>query len=493
MRKLSIISSFLLLTHFSAQSWTQTGKFTPVERQGGDSFGFDLLLKNNTIFSSAHGNTLDSNNQNSIFKAGSLYILERQNNTWIKKIKLVPNDRASSDEFGRKLALDGNHLFVSAWGKRNGTNTSVGAVYLFDKDASGNWIQKQKINPPVIANTTYFGNRLSADSNVLAVGSAWTNTYVYELDNATQNFTFKQTLLFPNNGNTYESDVCVYGGKIIVGKKSQPVNGTANAGQVNIYKKNIATNVWEIAQTINSPTLGETNFGIKVYAKDDYLFVLASYFPSFVAIYKRNITSDMYEHLQTIGNGATYFGSSISMDNNVLAISAPGSSNGSVTGGGAVFIYALENNLWVEKQKIFNNDTHPYDGFGYGLSVDNGNVVVGAPDHDFDSSGNNINASAGAVYFFNDLSTLGTREVLSTDTYTLYPNPFVENISIQLGKQYDNLTADIYDMSGKKVYTNNFSKKQILELSLGSLVSGVYQITISSKEKMLINSRIIKK
>lgn len=489
MRKFSIISSFLILTHLSAQSWTQTYKLTPIERRGGDSFGFDLLLKNNFLYSSAYGNTYDANEQNSIFKAGSFYVYERLNNTWVKKNKLVPNDRESSDEFGRKFALaDDNKLFISSWQKKSGTSFGVGAVYLFNKDNNGNWFQTQKITPPTATAYTNFGNRMSADSNTLAVGSQGSNVNIYEYNNSTQKFDFKQTLI-----STYNADVHVYNDRVFAGVSTQTVNGTANAGQVNIYKKSASTNSWEINQTVNSPIAGETQFGFTTYANGDYLFVTAAYFARFVAVYKFNQSTDQYTYIQTISNGSGYFGSEISMENNTLAIGAPGATNVLSTGGGAVFVYKLENNLWVEKQKIYNSDSNPYDGFGYGLSINNNNIAVGAPDHDFDSAGNNISASAGAVYFFNDPASLGTHEYISSDSYQIFPNPFAKNISIQLDKKYDHATAEVYDMTGKKIYSNHFSHQQNLELNLEFLTSGTYQINIYSKEKRMISSRIIKK
>ncbi len=489
MRKFFIISSILFLTNFSAQSWTQTGKLTPVIRRGGDSFGFDLLLKNNVLYSSAYGNTYDSDEQNSTFKAGSFYIFERLNNSWVKKNKLVPNDRENSDEFGKKFALgDDNKLFISAWQKKSGTSFGVGAVYLFNKDSNGNWVQTQKITPPTATAYTHFGNRLSADSNTLAIGSQSSNVTIYEYNSNTQKFNFKQT--FPS---TYNADTHVYNNRVFAGVSTQNVNGTANAGQVIIYKKNITSNIWEINQTINSPVTGDTQFGFTTYANGDYLFITAAYYARFVAIYKFNAATDQYTHVQTISNGSSYFGSEISMENDLLAIGAPGATNTAATGGGAVFLYKLENNLWVQKQKIYNNDSNPYDGFGYGLSVNNNSIAVGAPDHDFDSTGGNISASTGAVYFFNDLSSLGTKESAALTSYQIYPNPFIENISIRLDKKYDYLTTEIFDMSGKKIYTNSFSHKQSLDLGLKSLISGTYQLNIYSKDKKIITSRIIKK
>ncbi|KAA0129275.1 T9SS type A sorting domain-containing protein [Chryseobacterium sp. SN22] len=489
MKKFYIISSLFFIINLSAQNFTQTSKLTPVIRQGGDSFGFDLLLKNNFLYSSLHGNYYDSNDQNSLFKAGSFYVFEWQNNSWVKKTKLVASDRSSSDEFGKAFALgDDNKLFIGAAEKRSGTSFAVGAVYFFSKNNNGDWIQVQKLMPAVAAAYTHFGYRLGADSNTLAVGTEGKGFTIYEYNSSSQMFDFKQN--FPS---IYNSNPYVYNNRIFIGSSNQVVNGTSDTGQVTIYKKNISSNTWELNQTINSPVTGSNQFGFTTHANGDYLFITAANsINRFVAVYKLEQATGQYNYVQTINNGATYFGSRISIDNNLLAINAPGATN-EITNGGAVFLYRLENNIWVQKQKIFNNDSHPYDGFGYGLSVNNNNVVVGAPDHDFDSAGNNISTSAGAVYFFNDLSNLATQESEVVYSYKIYPNPFIKNISILLDKKYEILTAEVYDSSGKKVYAEYFSERQELDMNLESLIPGVYQIRVISKNKQILSSRIVKK
>ncbi|PIF46726.1 putative secreted protein (Por secretion system target) [Chryseobacterium sp. 52] len=492
MREIFIFLTVIFCTGSYAQIWTQTDKITPAERKVADFFGDNIVLKNNVLFSSASGNSFDSNEQNFLFKAGTFYIFERENNNWAQKAKIVPNDRDISDAFGSQFALDENDLFISAPYKKYNNQGSVGTVYLFNKNTSGNWIQTQKIMPVNTTANLAFGYRLSADSKKLAVGSTGANVAVYELNSTTQQFEFAQDLLFANNENSYESSVFVKGDKIFVGKKDKEVNGVSNAGQLNIYKKNSSTATWETIQTINSPLAGDTQFGSGVYAKDDYLFVTA-HLASFVAVYKYSSSSNTYEYIQTIDDDPSLFGATVSMENGVLGIGAPAAMNGSLNSG-SVFIYKInENNVWALDQQIYNADPFSFDGFGYGLSINNGRIAVGAIHQDFDFAGNHSVSNAGAVYLFNTPTNLATHEALSKGSYSIYPNPFTNIISIQLGKPYDHLTAEVFEMSGRKVLTSSFSKKQSIELNLESLVAGTYQIYIFSGDQMLISSKIIKK
>lgn len=474
-----------------SQGWIQTWKIAQSERNVAANFGFDILLKNNVLYSNATGNNTDSNGQNSIFQAGSLYVFERENNAWIQKAKIVPNDRATVDGFGKKFAVDNNDLFISAPYKDGNLFTNQGAVYHFSKNNTGNWIQLQKIEPPAAITEGGFGSSLAAESRILAVGSVQSDVSVFEFNNATEQFEFTQSLPFSSNGNINNPAVFIKGNRIFTGKRNAEANGTPNAGQINIYRKNTAGS-WEIIQTINSPIAGETEFGSNVYAKDDYLLVTA-YAGLFVSVYKYNSASDSYEYKQTINDDSTsFFGTSVSIENNILAIGAPASMNGTINGG-SVFIYKPKaDSEWALDQKIYHSNPSSFDNFGRGVSISNGLIAVGAPHHALDPAGINYVSTTGAVYVFKD-PTLSVHETDPGISFQIYPNPFSHSVSIQLGKLYEQLTTEVFDLSGKKIYTENFSRKQIVDLHLGFLTSGTYLVKVYSKDYTLVSSKIIKK
>lgn len=64
-----------------------------------------------------------------------------------------------------------------------------------------------------------------------------------------------------------------------------------------------------------------------------------------------------------------------------------------------------------------------------------------------------------------------------------YPNPFEENLNINLGKNYHEITVEIYDFSGKIAYQQKFNNKDLLQLHL-RLNSGVYQLILKADEKI---------
>ena len=64
----------------------------------------------------------------------------------------------------------------------------------------------------------------------------------------------------------------------------------------------------------------------------------------------------------------------------------------------------------------------------------------------------------------------------------LYPNPTDGNFSIDLGKNYQNLTITITDVRGKLIQSNTYTKSQLLNLKLEE-PAGIYFLNIESGNK----------
>lgn len=82
---------------------------------------------------------------------------------------------------------------------------------------------------------------------------------------------------------------------------------------------------------------------------------------------------------------------------------------------------------------------------------------------------------------FEDI-TLGTVDN-TLKNVVFYPNPFEENLNIDLGKNYHEITVEVYDFSGKIAYQQKFSNKDLLQLQL-RLNSGVYQLILKADDKI---------
>ena len=75
---------------------------------------------------------------------------------------------------------------------------------------------------------------------------------------------------------------------------------------------------------------------------------------------------------------------------------------------------------------------------------------------------------------------------------TLSPNPVNDVLSVKLGftSTQENLSLDLYDLSGKLVYSKLFSSVQVgtvIPVSVAQLQAGMYQLVITSKNGRSVN------
>ena len=161
-----------------AGTWTETQKLDAgVGKVSGDYFGGgalddSLLLKadnvklvGNRLFVGAYG----TDTGNGAYQ-GKVYIFELSG-AWSLVSTLQATDGLSNAMFGHSLAVDGNHLFVSAT-----NDQSSGAIYHFEYDGS-NWPAKQKITPSSLASGDRFGHSISVYGARMCAGSPWADTF----------------------------------------------------------------------------------------------------------------------------------------------------------------------------------------------------------------------------------------------------------------------------------------------------------------------------
>ncbi len=75
--------------------------------------------------------------------AGAAYVVERETSTgnWIRQQKLVGSAVESRALFGSRVAISGAYALV--WARRD--NMGEGAVYVFERDAAGNWTEQAQL------------------------------------------------------------------------------------------------------------------------------------------------------------------------------------------------------------------------------------------------------------------------------------------------------------------------------------------------------------
>ncbi len=241
-------------------------------------FGADIDLSGNRIIiGAAVGGESDE------FGKGKAFIYEYNGAPgflgWTDKSVLVSSDAPAANFFGSSVAISGDYAAVSASGD---INTLAGqAVFVFERDGTGNWNEVQKITPPSGLLTDNFGtNSLSMDGNRLVIGAASAQVggiskgiaYVYER-NSSGSWVLVQALTASDGAqfDSFGSKADILGNKIIVGSRNDDDDGDAS-GAAYLYTFNGTT--WnETSKYTSSDAAAGDQFGRDVAISDYYAIV----------------------------------------------------------------------------------------------------------------------------------------------------------------------------------------------------------------------------
>ena len=190
-------------------------------------------------------------------KTGAVFLYERDLGgigAWGLRKKLLASDGVLNDYFGFSVDMDDGVVIAGATNK----DTSSGAAYIFQQNFGGanNWGQSAKLTAPAPENDSFFGQSVSVDNGIAAVGAfqddaLGTNSgaaYVYEELPAgapgapaprTGSWKFVKQLLAPGGGDhdSFGESICVKNGYVIVGAPTFQ-DGSGVLGAVFIFHRN---------------------------------------------------------------------------------------------------------------------------------------------------------------------------------------------------------------------------------------------------------------
>lgn len=99
---------------------------------------------------------------------GAAHVYERVAGVWQHAATLNASDAQSGDGFGREVRLAGDRAFVGA-PDEDQFGVNAGAVYVFERQSSGAWIETAKLTPAPGGPSRHFGVALDTDGDRLLV------------------------------------------------------------------------------------------------------------------------------------------------------------------------------------------------------------------------------------------------------------------------------------------------------------------------------------
>lgn len=280
-------------------------------------------------------------------------------------------------EFGSSAAMAGSYAAVGIRGFDTAGLTNVGAVRLYQKTNSG-WKPFQMIIPPDGANSDQFGASMDMQGDYLVVGapgktiltvSGAGKVYVYKLSTTLGEYVLEGQLTHPLGNGTNMN----FGYSVTITNKSTITNGIAVAAGAPRYQ-------------INGVPLGT------------------------VSVFRRGNTGNyiFVNNISGIKSGE-FFGYSIDMDADLLAVGAPlyDTIVGTATkeSAGRVQMNVFNGSSYVfERTLAISPDT--FTRMGFTVALDSNHVVYAGISHDDDTNG-----------FIASLQRTGTNVYSSSQTF----------------------------------------------------------------------------
>jgi len=498
--KLVILKIIMMIPLLCSAQWTQVGNDINGEHSGDES-GYAVSLSSNGSIIAIGAPENDGNGNTS----GHVRVFQNTNGNWVQ-IGQDINGTNFSDRSGYSVSLsgDGEILVVgSPYNDDNGNN--AGMVRLFNK-VGNNWS---------LINTFYgdsqddffgYSVALSKNGNILAIGAPRAGAssvsdgegHIKLYEKVNSSWIFRYTINGEQEQEYFGSALSLSedGSIVAVGAHRWPLLSSSK-GAVRVYKRHNNTNLWlSLGFSIEGVNSGEEfGYSVSLNSLGSILAIGARRSDTngtnsgLAKIYELNASETAWIQLgnDIIGNSGDNLGSSISLnsDGDLLAVGA--SEANSVAG--LVRIYRDMGGSWSQLgNDIVGENSQDFSASlgAVKLNSDGMTLAVGA----FGNDGNGSNSGHVRVYTNPTLSIANSSNY--DKTIILHPNPINSLSILELGKNYNKVDLEFFNVLGKLIKKENYVNVSKIRIKTQNLTNGVFfvKVKIPKKETTI---RLVKK
>ena len=171
----------------SGSVWSQQAYLKASNTGTGALFGSSVSISGETIVVGARGERSattgvngDGSNQNA-FSSGAAYVFQLSSGAWSQQAYLKASNTGQEDEFGRSVAISGDHIIVGAF-REDSAETGIngdasnndaehaGAAYVFQR-GGGLWLEQSYLKASNAENGDRFGESVAISGDLMVVGA----------------------------------------------------------------------------------------------------------------------------------------------------------------------------------------------------------------------------------------------------------------------------------------------------------------------------------
>jgi len=312
---------------------------------------------------------------------GAVYVFTRDaEGQWAQTQKIASDENAG--RFGLFAAIDGNTMAISHRddGDILPDTGSIRGVTVYTRDTSGQWVITQRISAITDAPAYRLGNSIAISDNTMFI-QANTNfdgsiVFVYER-NSSGEWIQQQELVLDAEDNGLGSAIDIDGNTAIIGDYRDPSNGFLS-GAAWIYTRN-ESGIWSAQQQLQPDTNADQDYVGSTVALDGNTAVLGGEQSDKIYIFNRD-ENNQWSQLQTLDYDITtnaLAGTSVGLDDGVLAVGVDSASElGRQTG--AVYIYEQQDGTWNLTTRLASSNGQTGSLVGTAVAIEEGTVVSSA-------------------------------------------------------------------------------------------------------------------
>jgi hypothetical protein len=281
-----------------------------------------------------------------------------------------------------------------------------------------------------------FGYGVAVDGNKLAIGAPYDDdkgdnsgcVYLYNYTNYTESINDEQAKLAemndPQSNNSFGNSLDISGDTLVIGIYYRNVNNQSHAGAAYVvqYPYDESQDTWDTEGVegvvegvveLTGDQAKDAEFGYAVAISGDVVVVGAPYdsekalYSGSIYVFRKSGSTWIRETklFDPDPQQQEYFGSSVAIDGDTIAVGAIGRSDERNLNTGSVFVFTYKGPQSQPENPLFGNDLGDGDKFGSSVALEGDTLIVGAPYHD-DLESNKSNS--GAAYVFRRNAETGT-------------------------------------------------------------------------------------
>ncbi|MBX3404140.1 MAG: hypothetical protein KF699_12080 [Phycisphaeraceae bacterium] len=409
---------------WTGSGWVHEAVLTAADGAADDNFGSSVAIDGDTIVVGAPGDDTGGVNNH-----GSAYIFTRMGTTWTQQARVIAEDGAAQDAFGRAVSIWADTVVVGALLADIGGNSDQGAAYVFTRTGTS-WSQQAKLEAAAGAEDDRFGNAVAVWGDWAVVGAALDDVgaatdrgsvHVFARNGSSWSQQAHLTAFDGAAADLFGQSVSIWGDTLAVGAPGGDIGANANQGSVYVYVRTGAA--WNPqAKVTASPGTANANLGHSVALHGDTLAAGAwletidgASNRGAMYIFARSGAAWMQQARLAAPDGTAMdqFGAAVALWGDTAVGGAPFDDVEGNTDQGSAWVFSRLGTKWIGPDlMLLASDGAANDEFGTVVAIDGDTIVVGSPRSDV---GGDLDRGAAYVFVRSGLSWVQQAKLTAAD------------------------------------------------------------------------------